>query len=375
VGDRLLQQFLIFDSISSSLCHPAALSSLRRIALRIEFGREWQKMSGFVSTIKRSFAKAERDLDMAGNRTAPHAGTDLDTLAVSFHSRYTGLRMNAAAPDIDSKAARLLAVLGSYVDGVAIAFSGGIDSTVVAAAAFRALGTRAIAVTADSPSVPRRELEDARRLATLIGIRHEIIPTQEFANADYQRNDGSRCYYCKSELYDQILARLPALGVRIVCSGANLDDLGDYRPGLTAAAERNIRHPLQEAGFTKAMVREVAREWDLPTWDKPASPCLSSRLAPGMAVTSERTARIEAAEEYLKQLGLRDCRVRLHEGELARIEVPGVSIAKLAEASVRVGLAERFRELGFRFVTLDLEGFRSGSMNELVSLEMREKYR
>ena len=301
--------------------------------------------------------------------------SSFNSLAVPIQSRYNGLKMNSSTLQTDSKSARLLAVLDSYVDGVAVAFSGGIDSTVVVAAAFRALGTRAIAVTADSPSVPRRELEDARRLASLIGIRHEIIRTQEFANPDYQRNDGSRCYHCKSELYDQILARLPALGVRIVCSGANLDDLGDYRPGLTAAAERNIRHPLQEAKFTKTMVRELAREWQLPTWDKPASPCLSSRLAPGMSVTSERTARIEAAEEYLKQLGLRDCRVRLHEGELARIEVPLSEITRLADANVRAGLAETFRKLGFRFVTLDLEGFRSGSMNELVSLEMREKFR
>jgi len=297
------------------------------------------------------------------------------SLVVPFLLRYTALTMNAVLPEIDSHSARLLAVLGSYVDGVAVAFSGGIDSTIVAAAAFRAQGERAIAVTADSASVPRRELEDASRLAKFIGIRHEIIRTQEFANPDYQKNDGARCYYCKSELYDQILARLPALGVRTVCSGANLDDLGDYRPGLTAAAERNIRHPLQEAKFTKAMVRDLAREWQLPTWDKPASPCLSSRLAPGMAVTVERTARIEAAEEYLKQLGLRECRVRLHEGELARIEVPVGSIARLADPNVRAGLSETFRELGFRFVTLDLEGFRSGSMNELVSLEIREKYR
>src|SRR5207248_1821262 len=177
-----------------------------------------------------------------------------------------------------------------------------------------------------------------------------------------QRNDGSRCYHCKSELYDQILARLPELGVGVVCSGANLDDLGDYRPGLTAAAERHVRHPLQEAGFTKADVRALAKAWGLPTWDKPASPCLSSRLVPGLAVTVERTNRIEQAEAYLKGLGLRDCRVRLHEGELARIEVPVADLPRLAAPGVRDGLARRLRELGFKFVTLDLEGFRSGSM-------------
>jgi len=282
--------------------------------------------------------------------------------------------MTPLSSDTAAKADRLLAVLRACADGVAVAFSGGIDSTVVAKAASLALGDRAVAVTADSPSVARSELDDARRLTAIIGIRHEVIRTEEFDNPDYQRNDGSRCYYCKSELYDQILERLPALGVGVICSGANLDDLGDYRPGLIAAAERHVRHPLQEAGFTKADVRSLARAWDLPTWDKPASPCLSSRLAPGLAVTTERTARIEAAEAYLKQLGLRDCRVRLHEGELARIEVPVAEVAWLTAPEVRTELARRFRELGFAFVTLDLEGFRSGSLNGLVGLEIKARY-
>jgi uncharacterized protein len=282
--------------------------------------------------------------------------------------------MTPLPSDIAARADRLLAVLGACADGVAVAFSGGIDSTVVAKAAFLGLGDKAIAVTADSPSVARSELADARRLAALIGIRHEVIRTAEFDNPDYQKNDGSRCYYCKSELYDTIIARLPALGVGVVCSGANLDDLGDYRPGLTAAAERHVRHPLQEAGFTKADVRALAKAWDLPTWDKPASPCLSSRLAPGMAVTTERTARIEAAEADLKSLGLRDCRVRLHEGELARIEVPVSEVARLTAPEIRDRLARRFRELGFKFVTLDLEGFRSGSLNDLVGLEVKARY-
>ncbi len=282
--------------------------------------------------------------------------------------------MSAAASDTTAKRERLLAILRSYVDGVAVALSGGIDSTLVAKAAATALGDKAVAVTADSPSVPRSELEGARRIAAEIGIRHEVISTTEFDNPDYRRNDGSRCYYCKSELYDQIIAQLPKLGVGMVCSGANLDDQGDYRPGLTAAAERQIRHPLQEAGFTKADVRAVARAWKLPNWDKPASPCLSSRLAPGLAVTSERTGRIEAAEAYLKSLGLRDCRVRLHEGELARIEVPMTEIARLAQPAVSAQLSRRMHELGFRFVTLDLDGLRSGSLNDLVSLEIKSRF-
>ena len=166
-----------------------------------------------------------------------------------------------------------------------------------------------------------------------------------------------------------------SLGVGVICSGANLDDLGDYRPGLTAAAERHVRHPLQEAGFTKADVRAVAKAWGLPTWDKPAAPCLSSRLAPGLAVTPERTARIEAAEAHLKELGLRDCRVRLHEGELARLEVPLADLPRLAAPDVRNELTARLKGLGFKFVTLDLEGFRSGSLNELVDLTVRARYR
>src|SRR5579883_2604701 len=190
----------------------------------------------------------------------------------------------ALPPDLLAKRDRLLACLGG-LPGAAVAFSGGVDSAVVAKAAALALGDRAVAVTADSPSVPRAELDDARRLAAGICIRHVVVATAEFDNPDYRKNDGTRCYHCKTELYSTIERLLPDLGVPVVCSGANLDDRGDYRPGLAAAAEHAVRHPLQEAGFTKADVRAVARAWGLPAWDKPASPCLSSRLAPGLAAT------------------------------------------------------------------------------------------
>jgi uncharacterized protein len=160
-----------------------------------------------------------------------------------------------------------------------------------------------------------------------------------------------------------------------VASGANLDDMGDYRPGLAAAEEHAVRHPLKEAGFTKADVRSLARAWNITIWDKPAAPCLSSRLAPGLAVTSERTARVEAAEAFLRSLGLRECRVRYHEGELARVEVPVSEISRLAADDNRLELSREFHRLGFKFITLDLDGFRSGSLNDLVSLELKVRYR
>lgn len=275
--------------------------------------------------------------------------------------------------ELTAKRDRLLDVLAE-LPGVAVAFSGGIDSTVVAKAAQLALGARAVAVTADSPSVARKELDDARELAKLIGIRHLVVQTAEFDNPDYLRNDGTRCYHCKTELYTTVERLLPELGVPVVASGANLDDRGDYRPGLAAAAEHAVRHPLQEAGFTKADVRALARHWQLPTWDKPAAPCLSSRMAPGLAVTPERTRRVEDAESLLRSLGLRECRVRYHEGDLARIEVPAGEVARLAAEPVRSELAKSLHALGFKFVTLDLDGYRSGSLNELVPLELKVKF-
>lgn len=272
-----------------------------------------------------------------------------------------------------SNALKLTNILKN-MDGAVVALSGGVDSAVVAKAALIALGAKAIAITADSPSVPRQDIQAAKNLAKSIGLRHEIVLTSEFDNPDYRKNAGDRCYFCKSELYETIFRKLSDLESKTICSGANLDDLGDYRPGLQAAKERGIRHPLQEAGLGKKEVRELAKHWGLEVWDKPASPCLSSRIAPGVAVTPERTARIEKAEIYLKSLGLFDCRVRLHHDELVRIELLPEDIVKIADPDVRDNLTKYFHELGFRYITMDMDGFRSGSLNSLVPLEVMKKY-
>jgi len=264
--------------------------------------------------------------------------------------------------------ARLLETLRGY-GRVAVAYSGGIDSTVVAQAAYEALGDATVAVTAVSDSLAAGELDEARELARTIGIRHRVIQTEEFADPNYLRNQADRCYFCKSELYGRLSGMLGELGVDVIASGANTDDLGDHRPGMRAAGERGVRHPLQECGLSKADVRVLARAWDLPTWDKPATPCLSSRIAYGEAVTPERVRMIDQAEQWLRHRGLRVLRVRYHKGGLARIEVPLDDLPRLADLELRGELVPAFRALGFKFVTLDLEGFRSGSFNSVIPVE------
>ena len=270
---------------------------------------------------------------------------------------------------IVANADRLLAVLASYVRA-AIAFSGGVDSTVVAKAAQLALGSNAVAITGTSASLAQGELENAQVLAAQIGIRHIVLKTDEFADPAYVANAGDRCYHCKSELYDEILKRQDELAFDIVCSGANLDDLGDYRPGLNAAAERNIRHPLQEANFTKSMVRDLASLWGLPNHDKPASPCLSSRIAVGLEVTPDRTRRIDLAEQFLRSQGFETVRVRYHPGDHARIEAAEKDLQRLMGSNLRSEISAKFKSYGFHFVSVDIEPFRSGSLNILVPEEM-----
>ena len=263
---------------------------------------------------------------------------------------------------------QLIATLRTY-GRVVVAFSGGIDSTIVAQAAFEAIGDAAAAVTAVSESLAEGELEAAKELAARIGIRHRVIYTHEFSNPEYRKNGLDRCYFCKSELYERLGAILNELGAEIIASGANLDDMGEYRPGLRAAFEHGVRHPLQECGLTKAHVRALARAWGLPTWDKPATPCLSSRIAYGEEVTPERSQMVDEAEHWLRKRGFAILRVRYHKGDLARVEVPLDDIQRLVEVALQGDLMPAFRELGFKFVTLDVEGFRSGSLNRVIPAE------
>ncbi|QGQ21822.1 ATP-dependent sacrificial sulfur transferase LarE [Gimesia benthica] len=258
------------------------------------------------------------------------------------------------------------------MDRIIVAFSAGVDSTVVAKAAFLARGDQAQAVTAVSPSLASGEKEEAIKLAELIGIPHQLVSTSEFATPEYRANASNRCFYCKTELYqilNQAIARHDWQDATVV-NGANLDDRGDHRPGMQAAADFEVRSPLIEAGLTKTDVRDLARHWDLPIWNKPAHPCLSSRIAYGVEVTEERVGRIDAAERYLREeFDIPELRVRLEPQELARIEVPLDQINRLTTPTTLPRVTQKFLELGFQNVTLDLQGFRSGSMNSFLSLE------
>ncbi|MEY4187160.1 MAG: hypothetical protein RIT02_2194 [Planctomycetota bacterium] len=246
-----------------------------------------------------------------------------------------------------------------------VAYSGGVDSAVVAKAAALLWGARALAVTAVSPSLAAADRELARREAVRIGIAHEELFTEEFLRPEYRRNSGDRCFWCKDTLYRGIQHVVQSYPGRMVLNGANLDDVGDHRPGMQAAQQHGVRSPLIEAGLGKSGVRQLAVWWGLNSADKPASPCLSSRIAYGVEVTSERTLRIDEAEVFLRELlGCRELRVRLEQNDLARIELPLEYLVAAAGHPQREQISRRLRELGFRQVTLDLEGFRSGGLND-----------
>jgi len=246
-----------------------------------------------------------------------------------------------------------------------VAYSGGVDSAFLAVEAARELGDRALAVTAVSPAMPEREIKEASELARLWGMRHLVIDTDEMSDANYVANGPRRCYYCKIELYSRLRPIAQAQGIGWIANGANLDDLGDYRPGLKAANEHGVRSPLVEARLYKSEIRDLSQELGLPTWDKPALACLSSRVPYGTPIVLEDLKRIDQAEEFLRSLGLRQVRVRHHD-KIARIEVSPEEIGLLAQEQIRQQVVDRFRALGYLYVTLDLAGYRTGSLNEVL---------
>ena len=252
------------------------------------------------------------------------------------------------------------------LENAVVAYSGGVDSTFLAKMAFDALGNRALAVTAVSPSLAQAERDDAARFAARIGIRHEFIETRELDNPAYRANDSSRCFHCKAELFDRLREFVAERDVQHMLYGPVVDDLGDFRPGMAASRERGARAPLVEAGLRKTEVRELSRRFGLPSWDKPAVACLSSRVAYGSEVTVEKLGQIEAGEALLRAEGFRELRVR-HHGTIARIEVPESELGRFTQDDERrQRILEGLKSLGFTYVTLDLQGFRSGAMNEAL---------
>lgn len=280
--------------------------------------------------------------------------------------------MDTLSVELQNKRDRLLDLIRSY-ESCAVAFSAGVDSAVMAKAAALALGERAVAMTGVSASLAAGELEEARDTAHLIGIRHLEVETGELSQPDYVQNPPDRCYHCRMELHRELTALQRQLDAAVLLDGANADDRHDYRPGTRAASQHHVRSPLADCGFSKAEVRELARAWELPVWDKPATPCLSSRVAYGEAVTEQRLGMIDGAERFLRDQGFKTCRVRYHRGDLARVEVPAEQIPSLLADGLHARLVDHLNQLGFKFVTLDLQGFRSGSLNVLVPQEQLDR--
>jgi len=269
--------------------------------------------------------------------------------------------------------ARLNAILGE-LGSVVIGYSGGVDSTLLLKAASLQLGQRALAVIGQSETYPTKEFEEAVALAEQMGARYEVIRTEETDELKFKENPPDRCYYCKTELFSKLQEIAEREQIPWIADGTITDDLGDFRPGMRARNEHNVRSPLLEAGLSKADVREISRHLDLPTWDKPAFACLSSRFPYGVGITRENLVRVDAAETFLRERGFRFFRVRFHDASTARIEVGPQELSRLVEEPLRQELVGHLKTLGFTYVTVDLQGYRTGSMNEVLTAEAKAQY-